>query len=47
MWEISRASEKGAAKAKARYDRSIQRLSGDSSFREKMTKRFLGFSRRV
>ena len=42
MWEMSRASEKGAAEAKARYDRSIQRLSGDSSFREKMTKRFGG-----
>jgi hypothetical protein len=40
MWETSRASEKGAAKAKARYDRSIQKLSGHSNFREKMTKRF-------
>lgn len=42
MWEMARASDKGAAKAKARYDRSIQRLSEDSTFREKMTKRFGG-----
>lgn len=34
MWETSRTAEKGAAKAKARYDRSIQNLSGDSNFRE-------------
>jgi hypothetical protein len=40
MFEMTRASEKGAAKAQARYDRSIQKLTGDSSFREKMTKRF-------
>jgi len=42
MWEITRASEKGVAKVKARYDRSIQKLSEDSSFRKKMTKRFGG-----
>jgi hypothetical protein len=42
MWGISRASEKGATKAKARYDRSIQKLCEDSTFREKMLKRFGG-----
>jgi hypothetical protein len=42
MWEMTRASKKGAAKAQARYDRSIEKLSRDSSFREKMTKRFGG-----
>jgi hypothetical protein len=40
MWGITRASERGAAKAKERYDRSIQKLCEDSTFREKMTKRF-------
>jgi hypothetical protein len=40
MWGTSRASERGAAKAKERYDRSIQKLCEDSTFREKMTKRF-------
>jgi hypothetical protein len=40
MWEISRGSETGAAKAKKRYDRSIQKLCEDSTFREKMTQRF-------
>jgi hypothetical protein len=40
MWGMSRASERGAAKAKERYDRSIQKLCEDSAFREKMTKRF-------
>ena len=42
MWGMSRASEKGATKAKARYDRSIQKLCEDSTFREKMLKRFGG-----
>jgi hypothetical protein len=42
MWGMSRASEKGATKAKARYDRSIQKLCEDSAFREKMLKRFGG-----
>jgi hypothetical protein len=40
MWGISRGSKRGAAKAKERYDRSIQKLYEDSTFREKMTKRF-------
>ena len=40
MWGMSRASKGGAAKAKERYDRSIQKLCEDSTFREKMTKRF-------
>lgn len=40
MWGMSRASERRAAKAKERYDRSIQKLCEDSTFREKMTKRF-------
>jgi hypothetical protein len=40
MWGMSRASERGAVKAKERYDRSIQKLCEDSTFREKMTKRF-------
>jgi hypothetical protein len=40
MWGMSRASERGAAKAKERYDRSIQKLCEDSTFREEMTKRF-------
>jgi Domain of unknown function (DUF1841) len=40
MWETSRASEEAASKAKARYDRSIQKLCGDSAFRKKMTRRF-------
>ncbi len=34
--------KKGATKAKARYDRSIQKLCEDSTFREKMLKRFGG-----
>ena len=42
LWEMTRASENEAAKAKTGYDRSIQKLSGDSSFREKMTKHFGG-----
>jgi len=40
MWEISRGSETGAAKAKKRYDRSIQKLCEDSTFRDRITKRF-------
>jgi hypothetical protein len=41
MWETSRALEGAVpAKAKAHYDRSIQRLRGDSAFRKKMTRRF-------
>lgn len=40
MWVMSRTSERSAAKAKERYDRSIQRLCEDAAFREKMTKRF-------
>ena len=40
MWGTSRASERGQTKAKERYDRSIQKLCEDSTFREKMTKRF-------
>jgi len=40
MWGLSRASKRGAAKAKERYDRSMQKLREDSTFREKMTKRF-------
>lgn len=40
MWGMSRTSERSAAKAKERYDRSIQRLGEDAAFREKMTKRF-------
>ncbi|HYT22040.1 MAG TPA: DUF1841 family protein [Candidatus Polarisedimenticolia bacterium] len=42
MWGMSGASKKGATKAKARYDRSIQKLCEDSTFREKMLKRFGG-----
>ncbi|HEY1471937.1 MAG TPA: DUF1841 family protein [Candidatus Acidoferrum sp.] len=42
MWETSRGSEQAAAKAKAHYDRSIQKLSQDSAFRKKMTQRFGG-----
>ena len=40
MQGISRASERGAANAKERYDCSIQKLCEDSTFREMMTKRF-------
>ena len=41
MWETSRASgEEVPVKAKGHYDRSIQKLCGDSAFRKKMTKRF-------
>ena len=41
MWETSRASGgEVPAKAKAHYDRSIQKLCGDSGFRKKMTRRF-------
>src|SRR5215470_10986907 len=41
MWETSRASgEEVLAKAKALYDRSIQKLCGDSTFRKKMARRF-------
>jgi hypothetical protein len=41
MWESSRASGgEVPAKAKAHYDRSIQKLFGDSAFRKKMTRRF-------
>ena len=42
MWETSRGSEETAAKAKVHYDRSIQKLTGDSAFRKKMTRRFGG-----
>jgi len=42
LWEMSRSSERGATKAKQRYDRSIQKLCEDSTFREKMLKRFGG-----
>jgi hypothetical protein len=42
MWETSRGSGQTAAKAKVHYDRSIQKLSGDSAFRKKMTRRFGG-----
>jgi hypothetical protein len=41
IWETSRAPEgEIPAKAKAHYDRSVQKLSGDSAFRKKMTRRF-------
>lgn len=40
MWGMTRASERSVAKAKERYNRSIQKLCEDSKFREKMTKRF-------
>jgi hypothetical protein len=39
-WEDDRAVEDASSKAKAHYDRSIQKLCGDSSFRKKMTRRF-------
>ena len=43
MWETSRASGRAPpTKAKAHYDRSIQKLCGDSAFRKKMTRRFGG-----
>jgi len=42
MWETSRGSGQTAAKAKVHYDHSIQKLSGDSAFRKKMTRRFGG-----
>ena len=41
MWETSRASGgEVPAKAKVHYDRSIQKLCGDSAFRKKMARRF-------
>lgn len=40
MWEISRASGKSAGKARAHYDRAIQKLCGDPAFRKKMARRF-------
>jgi hypothetical protein len=42
MWETSRGSGETAARAKSHYDRSIQKLFGDSAFRKKMTRRFAG-----
>jgi len=40
VWGISNSSEGPAAKAKAHYDHSIQKLCRDSSFRKRMTRRF-------
>lgn len=43
MWETSRGSGEGPpARAKAHYDRSVQKLCRDSAFRKKMTRRFGG-----